>query len=147
MGASHFSGPVYSGAGFISNGAVPHTAYSANTATTATTLSALATAGTTDQNTTTAIVNMTGTLAAGANLTLPTVVDLDAIQNAQVGDSYILRIINSSSGAFSWTVTTNTGWTLNGTMTVAQNTWREFFVNFTSTTTASLTTIGTGTYS
>ena len=147
MGASHFSGPVYSGAGFISTAGVPHAAYAANTAATATTLSAISVAGTADQNTTIAIINMTGTLGAGAAVTLPTVVDLDAIQNAQVGDAYILRVINSSSGAFAWTVTTNTGWTLNGTMTVAQNTWRDFIVQFNSTTTATLTTIGVGTYS
>ena len=147
MGATHFSGPVYSAAGFVSTAAVPHAAYVANTATAATTLTALSVAGTADQNTTMAIVNMTGTLSAGAAVTLPTVVDLDAIQNAQIGDSYILRIINSSSGAFAWTVTTNTGWTLNGTMTVGQNAWRDFIVQFNSATTATLTTVGTGTYS
>jgi hypothetical protein len=147
MGASHFSGPVYSANGFVSTAALPHAAYVANTATAATTLTALSVAGTTDQNTTFANINMTGTLAAGALLTLPLATDLAAIQAAVTGDAYMLRIINSSSGAFSWTVTTNTGWTLNGTMTVAQNTFRDFIVVFTSATTATLTTVGVGTYS
>jgi len=147
MGASHFSGPVISANGFQTGGPVVHAGYVANTATSATTLTALSVAGAADQNCTLAVVNMTGTLAAGANVTLPLVTDLATIQSFGNTDSYVLRVINSSSGAFSWTVTTNTGWTLNGTMTVAQNTWRDFVVTFTSATTASLTTIGIGTYS
>ncbi|HDR9243664.1 TPA: hypothetical protein QDB49_001211 [Burkholderia vietnamiensis] len=87
-------------------------------------------------------LNLTGTLGAGANAQLPTVV-----QNAPIGLSFQLRVINSSSGAFAWTVTTNTGWTLGGTMTIAQNTWRDFIVTITSATTATLQAVGTGTQS
>ena len=97
-------------------------------------------------------LNLTGTLAAGANAQLPTVAALLAalpsnVQANPTGLSYQVRMINSSSGAFAWTVTTNTGWTLGGTMTVAQNTWRDFIVTFTSATTATLQAVGTGTQS
>ncbi|MGR3910008.1 hypothetical protein Q3A80_23485 [Burkholderia sp. SR8] len=97
-------------------------------------------------------LNLTGTLAAGANAQLPTAAALIAalpqvVQGAAVGLSFQLRIINSSSGAFAWTVTTNTGWTLGGTMTIAQNTWRDFIVTITSSTTATLQAVGTGTQS
>lgn len=95
---------------------------------------------------------LSGTLGAGANLTLPTVANMLTalpanIQAAPTGTSFLLRIINASSGAFSWTVVTATGWTLSGTMTVAQNTWRDFIVTITSGTTATLQSVGTGTYS
>lgn len=146
-GTSTFSGPVYSSNGFISTAGVPHAALTLNTATAATTLTALSVAGTADQSTAFVNINMTGTLIAGAAVTLPTAASLAAVQTAASGDSYMLRIINSSSGAFTWTVTTNTGWTLTGTMTVAQNTFRDFIVQFTSATTATLTTVGVGTYS
>jgi hypothetical protein len=95
---------------------------------------------------------LTGTLTAGANLTLPTVATL-AAQMQQLGvvpatnASFKFRVINASGGAFSWTVVTNTGWTLTGTMTIAQNTWRDFVVTFNSATTATLYSVGTGTYS
>ncbi|WP_158683428.1 hypothetical protein [Burkholderia sp. BE12] len=97
-------------------------------------------------------LNLTGTLGAGANAQLPTVAALLAqlptvVQNAPVGLSFQLRVINSSSGAFAWTVTTNTGWTLGGTMSIAQNTWRDFIVTITSATTATLQAVGTGTQS
>jgi hypothetical protein len=44
-------------------------------------------------------------------------------------------------------VTTNTGWTLSGTMTIAANTWREFVVTLNTLTTATLQSVATGTYS
>jgi len=97
-------------------------------------------------------LNLTGALTAAANVQLPTVANLKSAlpANAQAnptGLSFQLRMINSSSGAFAWTVTTNTGWTLGGTMTLAQNTWRDFIVTFTSATTATLQAVGTGTNS
>jgi hypothetical protein len=97
-------------------------------------------------------LNLTGTLAAGANAQLPTVANLIAalpqvVQGSPVGLSFQLRIINSSGGAFAWTVTTNTGWTLGGTMSIAQNTWRDFIITITSATTATLQAVGTGTQS
>lgn len=91
---------------------------------------------------------LTGTLGAGKAITLPTVAALvAALPGAQVGLSYRLRICNQSSANFAWTVTTNTGWTLTGTMTVAQNTWREFVVTLTSLTAASLQSVAVGTFS
>ena len=90
------------------------------------------------------VLNLTGTLGAGATLTLPTVAAL-AVNNATYGsfgydpasgvaDAFILDIYNSSGGAYSWTVAIGTGWTLNGTLTIAQNTYRRFQCVWTSTT-------------
>lgn len=59
------------------------------------------------------LITSTGTVA----LTLPLATDLDtALPNAFVGDSFDFSVI--SIGANTCTVTTNTGWTLVGTMTV-----------------------------
>ena len=77
----------------------------------------------------TTVLDLTGTLGAGAALTLPTVAAMLASftpNQAVVGSTIILRVVNHSSAAFAWTVTTNTGWTLAGTMTVAQSTFRDF---------------------
>lgn len=99
------------------------------------------------------VLNITGTLGAGAALTLPTAAVLQATLTAQqavVGSTTLLRVINSSGGAFAWTVTTAAGWTLNGTMTVAQNTWRDFIVTITgvgASAAMTLQSIGTGTQS
>lgn len=91
---------------------------------------------------------LTGTLGGAANITLPTVANLvAALAYAHSGLSFGVRIINASAGAFAWTVVTNTGWTTSGTLTINQNTWRDFIVNLTSLTTATITSVGTGTYS
>jgi len=96
-------------------------------------------------------LNLSGTLAAGAALTLPTVAALLATltpQQAVVGSAIVLRIINSSSAAFAWTVTTNTGWTLSGTsQAIAQNVWQDYIVTITAigtTPTATLQAVGRG---
>lgn len=92
-----------------------------------------------------AVVNMTGTLGSGQTLTLPTVALMVAgMHMPRVGKSYVLRVINTGVGAFSWTVTTSTGWTLTagGTMTVAQNTSKDFLIQFQSLTAATLQDIG-----
>lgn len=81
-------------------------------------------------------LNLTATLSAGAAATLPTVANLiTAMQaaglNPIAGGTYELNLMNSSSGNFAWTITTNTGWSaLTGTMTVAQNTYRKCIVTF-----------------
>jgi hypothetical protein len=117
--------------------------YSTNSATSGTTLSgANLTGGTTQVS-----LNMTGTLAGGANAQLPTVANLVTAMLAagispSAGQTYELDLLNTSGGAFSWTVTTNTGWTLNGTMTIAQNTFRKLYVTLTSLTTATLQSVG-----
>lgn len=92
--------------------------------------------------------NLLGTLGAGANATLPTAANLiAAFATANIplvgGATYELNIMNTSGGAFSWTIVTNTGWTLAGTMTIAQNTFRKFLVIFNSTlTSATLQSLG-----
>jgi hypothetical protein len=89
---------------------------------------------------------LTGTLGAGANAQLPTVANLlQSMYAPAVGSTYRLRILNRSSANFAWTVTTNTGWTLTGTMSIAQNTWRDFVVTVTSLTAATLQAVGVGT--
>lgn len=94
------------------------------------------------------VLNLTGALGGAANITMPTAANLvAAIPGASPGQTYRLRIINSSSGAFAWTVLTNAGITLTGTMTIAQNTWREFVVTLTSLTAVAVQSVGTGTQS
>jgi hypothetical protein len=93
---------------------------------------------------------LSGTLGAGAALTLPTVAALLAslpanVQAAPVGTSWQLRVVVLNAAAFSWTVTTNTGWTLVGAQTLAANTWRDFVIQITSATTATITSVGLGT--
>lgn len=117
--------------------------YNTNTATSGATLTAANISGAFDVT-----LNLTGTLGGDANAQLPTVAALaTALGGSVAGASYKLRVINSSSANHVWTITTNTGWTLNGTMTLAQNTFRDFYVTFTSATAASLQQIGTGTTS
>jgi hypothetical protein len=118
--------------------------YNTNSATSGTTLTGANISGAIIE----ATLNLTGTLGGDSNAQLPTVGNLvTAIPNAVAGQSFRLRIINSSSANHVWTVTTNTGWTLNGTMTIAQNTWRDFYVTLTTTSAAVLQSIGTGTFS
>ncbi|CAB4122737.1 hypothetical protein UFOVP28_37 [uncultured Caudovirales phage] len=120
----------------------------ANTATASAPLTAANITGGTSVATVEATLFLSGTLLANANATLPTVAQLLAqLGGEPAGFSYKLRIVNSGAGAFSWTVLSASGWTLSGTMSIAQNTWRDFYVNFTSTSAATLTSIGTGTYS
>lgn len=67
------------------------------------------------------------------------------VANVLTNDTYLLRIINTGAGTL--TLTAGSGVTLNGTMTVLVNTWRDFAVTLTSATTMTFQTIGTGTYS
>ena len=94
------------------------------------------------------VLNMTGTQTAAANLQVPTVANLvAAMSNPVAGQAWTLRVINSSSGAYAVTAVTNTGWTLAGTMSIADNTWREFIITLSTLSSATLQSIGTGTYS
>jgi hypothetical protein len=125
-----------SGLGFLET-----RAYGTNTATSGTTLTAANVLNASEKT----ILNLTGTLTGAANAQLPTVASLVAnIPNAAAGKPYELRIMNSSSGAFTWTVTTNTGWTLSGAMTIAQNTWRDFLITINSLTAATIQDLGGG---
>jgi hypothetical protein len=77
------------------------------------------------------------------NLQFPTASDLvAAIPNAQVGFAYILEIRNGSGSANTATITTNTGITLTGTMTIAQNVTRRFIVTLTSLTAVTVQSMG-----
>jgi hypothetical protein len=95
-----------------------------------------------------AVVNLTATLAAAGTVTTPTAANwIAGMSSLQVGQSYVLRVINSSSGNYAWTVAAGSGVTITGTATVAQNTWREFIVTVATATTITMQSIGTGTYS
>jgi hypothetical protein len=89
-------------------------------------------------------LDLTGNPAGAANLQLPTVANLvAAIPGVAAGDSYTLRVKNSANSN-TWTVTTATGWTLNGTMSIATGTWRDFVLTFTSLAAATLQNAGGG---
>ncbi|WP_153067620.1 hypothetical protein [Paraburkholderia graminis] len=90
----------------------------------------------------------TGTAGAGVAATLPTVANLIAalpatVQSSPVGLSWQLRIINVATTQ-TITVTTNTGWTVSGTATIATTVWRDFVVTITSATTATIQAVGAG---
>lgn len=118
--------------------------FSTNTATTATTLTTAQVTGNGQGGF--VVVNMSGTLAAGAALTTPTATAwIAAMPNFQAGQSYTLRIINSSAGAFAWTLTAGTDVTITGTATIAQNTFRDFVVTLNSAGTVTVQNVGSGT--
>lgn len=62
----------------------------------------------------------------------------------RIGGAYRLRIINNQASG-TLTVTTATGVTLTGTMTVAANTFRDFAVTYNSATTMTIQSMGIGT--
>lgn len=125
-------------------GTTKNAAFNTNTATAGTTLTAANITG----GASSVDLAMTGTLGGAVNAQLPTVAAMvAALHSPTVGTSFRLRIVNESSANFAWTVTTNTGWTLTGTMSIAQNTWREFVVTLNSLTTATLQSVATGTFS
>ena len=75
---------------------------------------------------------------------LPTVANLIAgLGDVVVGTSFDFTIRNTSAGAETITVTTNTGWTLSGTMTIAQNNSKTFRVVITGAAAATLYSLGT----
>lgn len=91
----------------------------------------------------------TGTFGAAGAITLPTVAALLAalpsvVQANPVGIIWQLRVLNDATSQ-TLTMTTDTGWTLNGTMTIANDTFRDFIITITSATTASLQAVGAGT--
>lgn len=84
-----------------------------------------------------------GVPTAAANYTLPTVaVLLAGLPDAADGDTFQLVISNKSGGANTITVATATGWTLEGTVTVAQNVARLFVIVITSVASATATIHG-----
>ena len=95
------------------------------------------------------VLFLAGTLGAGAALTLPTVANLllslpANVQASPIGTSWQTRIINNGAGAFAWTVTTNTGWTLPTHVAIAQNTFVDYIIQITGAATATMTSIGSG---
>lgn len=84
---------------------------------------------------------------AGRADLVPTVASLLAELGADIKDiaglSFEFTIRNTADAAETITVTTNTGWTLSGTMTIAQNNSKRFKVVFTSPTAATLYSLGT----
>lgn len=95
------------------------------------------------------VVNMTAALGGAGTLNVDTAANIIAAMTGggAVGSSARLRIINSSAGAFAWTVTTAAGVTLTGTMTIAQNTFRDFIITVTGAATVTIQQVGTGTTS
>lgn len=106
--------------------------YNTSAATSSTTLSARSIIGGPN-----VILGMTGSLAGNSNLQLPTMFDLLQLRpnpnfgvagfSINVGTTYRLRVVNFSS-ANTWTMTTNTSWTLSGSMVINPQTWRDFLV-------------------
>jgi hypothetical protein len=95
-------------------------------------------------------LGLTGAITTAQNAQVPTLASLLTVLPSELpGQTWKLRVINvggTSSGAF--TVTTNTGWTLTGTMSIAINTWRDFIVKLSGSngivTAATLQSVGTG---
>lgn len=83
----------------------------------------------------------TGVTPANLQMPLATAI-VAAMPGAQVGQSYLLKIRNSSSGANTATITTATGITLHGTMTIAQNVTRDFLVVLTTLTAVDVYSLG-----
>lgn len=86
------------------------------------------------------VLACTGAAGAGVALTLPTATVLQATltpQQAVVGSTTLLRILNTTTQTI--TVTTATGWTLGGTMTIATGTARDFIVTITGIATPAMT--------
>lgn len=95
--------------------------------------------------------DLTGTLGSNQALTLPTVAQLVAAMtaaglNPQPGMTWELTIIYRN-GTNTWTVTTNTGWTLTNTMTITgAGVGRKFIISLTTLSAAVIKSIGTVTY-
>jgi hypothetical protein len=84
-------------------------------------------------------LDLTGLLTGASTLTLPTVADMvAAIPGAYPGMSFELVIGQTQAAAAAYTLTTNTGWTLSGQLTINQNVWRKFVVTLTSLTAATI---------
>lgn len=84
------------------------------------------------------------TNGAGRADTVPTVASLAAqLENPDAGTSFEFTIRNTAGAAETITVSTATGWTLSGTMTIAQSNSKRFKVVFTSPTAATLYSLGT----
>lgn len=104
--------------------------------------------------TTAAVGDMTGayhvclglSAVGAANYTTRTAAQMFAdVPNTDVGDSYMLLVINTSGGTT--TIVGGTGVTITGTATLATNTTRWFNVRFVSATATTLQSVSVGTIS
>lgn len=104
--------------------------YSANNATTATTATAASLTG----NGGFVVLDMTGSLGAGAALTTPTAAQLIAqLPSLKTGASYVVRIINETAATNAWTLTAGSNVTVTGTATIAAATYVDWIVTFNQT--------------
>lgn len=93
------------------------------------------------------VCELTGAQSGGVNATLPIVTTVTPLLHCPtVGTSYMLRMVNVGSTQVI-TLTTASGWTLTGTLTIANNTWRDFVVTVATLTTMTAASVATGTYS
>ena len=87
------------------------------------------------------VFDNTGTTPA--NLATDTAANIiAAVPGWQIGQSYLLKIRNSSGSANTATITAGTGVTLTGTMTIAQYVQRELIVTYTGAGAVTLQSIG-----
>lgn len=127
----------------VSTAGAPNQTYGTNAATSGTVLTGANICGGAVET----FLDMIGTLGGNANAQLPTVAALVAALtaaglNPQPGMSYELDIIERSA-ANTWTITTNTGWGLTGTMTLGTSGFtRKFIVTLTSLSAAVLRSVG-----
>lgn len=94
-------------------------------------------------------LELNGALGADATLTMPGATDMAAALLAPTpNQSFVLRILNTSSAAHKWTVGNSSDGTVtvSGTADVLQNEWQDFVVNFNAAlTVATLQNVGGGT--
>jgi hypothetical protein len=69
-----------------------------------------------------------------------------ALKNPTRGSNFIITVRNTADAAETITMTTNTGLTLSGTMTIAQNAQKDFLVVVTSATTCTIYSKGSVTF-
>lgn len=95
-----------------------------------------------------AFVCLTSTNAVPGNQAMRTVAQvLTDTPGLSVGMSYMLRITQTGAGTLTLTTDGSTQFTMTGTMTVAQNTFRDFVVTINTATTGTVQSVATGTFS
>lgn len=95
-----------------------------------------------------AFVSLTSTNATPGNQAMRTVAQvLTDTPGLSVGHAYVLRITNTGAGTLTLATDGSAQFTMTGTMTVPQNTFRDFVVTINTATTGTVQAIGTGTFS
>lgn len=91
---------------------------------------------------------LTGSPSGGVTGTMDTTANIiAALPNAVAGMSYRLRVINHGLGQVVTLTAGDGSTTINGTATIATNTWRDFDVTLATASTLTLQSVGTGTES